>query len=493
MSKPTYTESFGTLYNYFSYLVLDKRSLALFRIILGTSFLYNILIVKWNYIHAVLGGQMLPFEFLDSISKGLDYSIFQWEILRTNGFISFWMYGFLTATVAFILGFYPRIMGFLMLFFQFNIMQAANALVTGVDYLNLNLLTWSVFLPINEHFSVLKSKMNKVPSLAACFVLLLQIGCVYFFTYLFKYGIPWKEGYAVKYMLMDVTITWGMADFFQSKKWLYEISNYTTLLIEAVVIVLIFVKWKWQLLRSVAAISIFTLHLMIWINSDVGGFGLAGWAAAVVLIPNTWYEKFAAVASNTKQAQFINGQSKKALITFALFASIVIVQRNFYTLFKSYKDEVTLKRMETLLIPSFAKSSFYHQYWSMFAPNPSSHVGGFGIVQKVKVIDQNKLEATFVYNSTEKKYYDWETPILHLFRQNILEFNEAPLGKNMFSFWLDWKLKSMPNYTGNSQDYMLVEIRRIVSVEKLQEYPTIDSVFYYAEEVIAGNFKPITK
>jgi len=451
-------------------------------------------IVKWSYIYPVLGGEMLPFELLDTISKGLDYSVFQWDVLRSQGFISFWMYSFLVVTIGFILGFYPRIMAILMLFFQFNIMQAANAFVTGVDYLNLNLLIWAIFLPLNEHFSVLKSKYNKVPSLAICCVLLLQIGCVYFFTFLFKYGIPWKEGYAVKYMLMDSTIAWGFADFFQDKKWIYECFNYFTLLIEASIIVLIFVKWEWQLSRSSAAISIFVLHLMILLNSDVGGFGIAGWAAAVVLIPGSWYNgNIPEVKASFIAPEYINGWIKKASVALSLFAAVVILQRNFYTLYKSYNDEVSLKRIEKVLIPSFAKASFYHQYWSMFAPNPSAHLGGFGIVQKVKMIDSNKIEATFVYNSTEKNHYDWETSILHLFRQNILDLNDKAPGKNMFSFWLDWKIKNLDHYTGNPQDYMLVEIRKVVSLEKLQDVPKVDSVFYYAEEIIAGNFKSIAK
>jgi hypothetical protein len=488
-----YSKSFAAIYNYFDYLVLDKRSLALFRIVLGCSFLYNILVVKWNYIHPVLGGEMLPFELLDTISKGLDYSVFQWDLLRTNTFISLWMYSFLLVTIAFVLGIHPRIMSVLMFFFQFNIMQAANAFVTGVDYLNLNLLTWGIFLPLNEHYSVLKSNKNKIPSLAVCAVLLLQIGCVYFFTFLFKYGIPWKEGYAVKYMLMDSTIAWGLADFFQTKKMFYLFFNYITLLIEALIIVLIFIKWKWQYARSIAAIAIIMLHLMIWVNSDVGGFGIAGWAAAAVLIPKNWFTSLANNTKLVKAPQYLNGKLKIVIVAFSLFAAVVIIQRNIYTLYKSYNDEVTLNRLKNVMIPSFAKSSFYHQYWSMFAPNPSTHVGGFGIVQKVKMIDNSKLEATFVYNSTEKKYYDWETSILHLFRQNILDLNEKKPGKNMFSFWLDWKIKNLNNYTGNPQDYMLVEIRRSLSVEKIQDVPTVDSIFYYAEKIIVGNFTPIAK
>jgi hypothetical protein len=488
-----FSKSFAAIYNYFDYLILDKKSLSLFRILLGLSFLYNILLIKWNYIQPILGGEMLPFELLDNISKGLDYSIFQWDILRSKGFITFWMYSFLATTVAFILGIYPRLMAVLMFIFQFNIMQGANAFVTGVDYLNLNLLTWGIFLPLNEHFSVLKSRKNRVPSLAICVVLLLQIGCVYFFTFLFKYGIPWKEGYAVKYMLMDALFAWGLADFFQNKKWFYESFNYFTLLIEAVVIVLIFMKWKWQMARSVAAISIIILHLMIWLNSDVGGFGIAGWAAAVVIIPNTWYARFEQNSKNAILPQYVYGKLKSGMIVFALFAAIVIVQRNFYALYRIHNDEVTLKRLDKIMIPSFAKSSFFHQYWSMFAPNPPTQLGGFGIVQKVKMIDNNKLEATFVYNSLEKKYCDWEVSILILLRQNILELNNKPPGKNMFSFWLDWKIKNLDNYTGNTKDYMLVEIQRIVSLEKLQDVPTVDSVFYYAEEIISGNFKPISK
>jgi hypothetical protein len=486
-----FSKSLATIYNYFDYLILDKKSLSLFRILLGLSFLYNLLLVKWKYIQPILGGEMLPFELLDTISKGLDYSIFQLEMFRSNEIIFFWKYSFLIVTVAFILGIHPKTMGVMMLFFHFNLMQATNAFVVGVDYLNLNLLVWSIFLPINEHFSVLKSKNNRIPSLAVCFVLLLQIGCLYLFTFLLKFGIPWKEGFAVKYMLMDSTVAWGLSDLFLSKKWLYEISNYGTLLIESTVIVLIFIKFKWQLFRMGAAVSIIILHLMIWLNSDVGGFGLAGWAAAVVLIPSVWYKNFALESAKINFMHAIKGKAKLGLIAFACFASIVIVQRNFYWLYKSYNDEVTLNRLDKVMIPSFAKSSFYHQYWNMFAPNPSSHIGGFGIIQKVKMIDSNRLQATFVYNSTEKKYYDWETPILHLFRQNISEFNEAPRGKNMFSFWLDWKLKNLSNYTGSSQDYMLVEIKKIVSLEKLQEIPTIDTVFYDADEIIAGNFKPL--
>jgi hypothetical protein len=77
----------ATIYNYFDYLILDKKSLSLFRILLGLSFLYNLLLVKWKYIQPILGGEMLPFELLDTISKGLDYSIFQLEMFRSNEII----------------------------------------------------------------------------------------------------------------------------------------------------------------------------------------------------------------------------------------------------------------------------------------------------------------------------------------------------------------------------------------------------------------------
>lgn len=486
--KP-FAKSIAVIYRYLNYLILDKRSLSLFRILLGLSILYNVIFVKWQYFHVILGADaFLPFELLDTISKGLDYSIFQIKIFRSNNFISFFKISYLIAAIGFTLGVLPRYMAIGILFFQFNIMQGANAFITGVDYLNLNLVFWAIFLPINEHFSVLKSVKNKVPSLAICFVLLLQIGCVYLFSALFKWGIPWKEGFAAQYMLMDTMNAWGLASFIRNNQFITEFINYSTILIELSIIALIFIKWKSNRLRLIAVILIIGFHSMILLCSDVSGFSFSGWAIAALLIPKNVWGEFQ--LKETKSHCFLSGWSKNIYIGLAVFASVVIVQRNFYSLYRSYNDTVTLQHLERIMIPSFAKSSFYHQYWTMFAPNPPHHIGSFGIVEKVKDIDGRRIEATYVYNSLDKSVNDWESAILYLLRQNIIELNTKEPGVNAFSFWLKWRIENSQNYTGNLEDYILIEKRKLVDLNNYSSETKDSELYYYAIEVINGNFSP---
>ena len=174
-----------------------------------------------------------------------------------------------------------------------------------------------------------------------------------------------------------------------------------------------------------------------------------------------------------------------------MFASIVIVQRNFNALYRSYDDVVAQKHIKTILIPSFAKASFFHQYWSMYAPNPPEHIGSFAIVEKVKNIDDRNIEATYVYNSLDKKLNDWETAILYLLRQNIIDFNDKKQGINAFSFWLKWRIDQLSNFTGDYSDYIFLENRVLVDLDKFSENPQKIGVYYFANDVIEGNFMPM--
>jgi predicted DCC family thiol-disulfide oxidoreductase YuxK len=160
------------------------------------------------------------------------------------------------------------------------------------------LMAWTVFLPLGRRFSVdalrasMRARRDETPEDLAAGVpppdnrpatslaslgLLLQIAIIYWFNFVHKSGVTWKQGTAVYYVLhQERIVTWlGVwvrehVPFIATKA-----LTYMTLVVEAAApfLVLSPVLWPWT--RLLAALLLAGLHINIAMLTNLGIFSAA--------------------------------------------------------------------------------------------------------------------------------------------------------------------------------------------------------------------------
>lgn len=483
------SNSLNIIYDQLQYLILDTRSLSIFRIALGISLLYNILFIKWGFIVHILGADtFMVFTEIQAIGTKPNYSIF--SFIRSNLFVNIYMWLYLVNTILFILGFKTRVTSILSVFFQFNIFQAANIFAFGFDMFTFQLSFWAMFLPLSNYYSIERNRCrDALPSLSISIVLLIQIGMIYLFTGIFKYGVSWQDGYAVKLMLLDDDLMRGIGPILLKNKWLYTFSTYFTLLGEYLLIGLILIKWNWKKLRLIGAIFLFSFHSLIFLSYDAGNFSLSGFAVALLLVPGDFWRQLKWKTNDVKEIVKFANKIKWVYISLSLVAIFVIVERNFYNYYLYNDDKVTVNRLKKIHVPSVATASFFTQYWRMFSPNPAKHVGWLELAKnEVNDIGMSSLKS--IYSSKEKNPADWEAFILSHMKRNLYKKNTQNVFTTSLVNWLKWKIIDIDGSSANQDDYYLIEHRKMIEYETGELMPE-SYLVYSVADLANGIIRPL--
>lgn len=361
----------------------DARSLGLFRILLGISLLYSLVVVKWPSIPAFWGSHpIVPYEVMGNLSNGFSgISIFSY--IHSDGFAYLFFSLAILSAICLTIGFYSSIAAWLCLFFHWNIVQAYAAYSFGFDLFLFQILFWSCFLPLDSELAI--RRVHK-PILWGWFalVLILQITWIYFNTGIAKYGESWMGGYAVRNMLLDY---WGTTDFgknLSDNKIFYVSTTYISLFVERFFPFLVFLKPSYRLPRLFLVLFLFLFHLSIMLSYHVGNFSMTGIAIAAFFIPGEWWDKLKIGLKNQMEISLhwpFEGWKKNAIKGFVIFATFIICQKNIFFLLKYSslkthpKFQAKVQGLLKLDIPSPLHVSFFWQYWKMFAPNPPVKCG----------------------------------------------------------------------------------------------------------------------
>jgi hypothetical protein len=104
------------------------------------------------------------------------------------------------------LGYRTRLMQVLCFAFFASVLNRNTLIRAGADLVLLSLLAWSLFLPLGARFSLdarsgrrREEEAGRTPAhhSIAAFGIVLQIGLIYLFTALSKWGPTWRDGSAL--------------------------------------------------------------------------------------------------------------------------------------------------------------------------------------------------------------------------------------------------------------------------------------------------------
>jgi hypothetical protein len=440
---------------YLKSLMPDGRSLGLFRILLGISFLHSLVFVKWTSIPAFWGSHpIVPPEVMGNLSHGYS-GISVFSFIHSDGFAYLFFSLAILSALSLTIGYYSTLSAWLCLFFHWNIVQAYAAYSFGFDLFLFQILLWSCFLPLDSELAI---RRVKKPILWGWFalVLIVQITWIYFNTGLAKYGESWMGGYAVRNMLMDY---WGTTDFGKSlsgNKLFYVSTNYLSLFVERLFPLLVFLKPSYRWPRFILVLFLFLFHLSILLSYHVGNFSLTGIAVAAFFIPAEWWDKLKIGPKNQMEISMdwpFDGWKKKAIKFFVILATFIICQKNIFFILKhsslktNSKFQAKVQGLLKLDIPSPLHVSFFWQYWKMFAPNPSAKCGWIALEELRN--DEHIVEFFSKNTVVEKPAMLWKPTGLEfylLMYARTFDLNDPKeiKFKIFLKYWIKSKLGHLP-------------------------------------------------
>lgn len=485
---------------FFHSLAFDLRSLAAFRILLGLSIAYNLFCIKFSYALEIWGKHPIIPQKVQQRLNGLNsFSIF--DFIRNDTFVWFYFAVCGLVALAFILGFKLKYTKWVLLFLFWNLLQANSAFSFGFDFFTFQLLFWACFLPVDANFSIEKKKTVSDYTIWS-FLLLFQICWVYFSTGWAKYGISWQQGFAVRNMLLDEWAVNELGKFLADKRWFYLPATYISLYTERFFPLLVFFPFKRNILLYVTSIFLLFFHLSIFLTYSVGNFSISGIAVAFLLLPGSFWEKFgieATQTSNLKISFFNVTLPKKIGAIFCVIAAIIITQKNVFFLFKysSLKEnkgfqETMMPFYQQLDIPNPVKTSFFIQFWKMFAPNPPVKAGWITLEKRNEdgtdsdVFTNKKvpLKPTVFWRPKGMEYY------LMMYARNFdFPDNSGLKFKVFIKYWIPYALKRENISSSELNNIIFADYLKIVAEQTTNSEPNVEYKLYKAADFVNANYQ----
>lgn len=479
---------------YLNEVMFDVRSLALFRIVLGFSLLYNVVLVKYNYVKEFWGGSpIIPQAVFQEMNGVNSFSIFDWIRNDSFAYIYFWV--LIGLIVFYTIGYRVKYVAPVVTFLFWNTLQATGSFIFGFDFFTFQLLFWSCFLPVANHWSV--QREQRIVSSYFSFVLLVQIGWIYFSTGWAKYGLSWMEGYAVRNMLMDKMAVSSWAQMLADSPTFYKPATYVTLVIERLFPLFIFIPSRKDWLRYIAVLFLLVFHVMIFACYNVANFSISGIAVALLLLPTSfWVSLKFPVHKET-----LSNQLRPRLgVVFALLAIFIISYKNVFFLirYSSIKenDRMTswVKKVDEYDLGNPIKVSFFTQFWKMFSPNPPVKGGWLALERKMP-------NGTYQDFFTAKPIYDppvmnWKPTGMEYYLLMYSRTFDFPDGsgdkfKIFLKYWL-LDIKKENNLTESDLNSLyLTDYLFIIADQSAVVTPDISYNMYSAAELVNTNYKKI--
>jgi len=291
---------------------IDLRSLALFRIALGTCLLIDLGIRASDLAMFYTDTGVLPrgalidqFKAFWNFSVPLVDCLYNISIHLMAG--TAWFEALLFILAAFfalmlVIGYRTRLATWISWFLLISLHIRNPLVIQGGDVLLRLLLFWSIFLPLGASYSVdsaLRDPAQKLPVRVfsgGTIGILLQIVFVYWFTAIVKLGpdskpIWWDQGTAVYYALSLDQFTKPFGHFLYHFPGLLKITNYGVLLFEILgPFLLFFPVWTGPIRTFTAALFIL-LHMSFWMCLTLGPFPWVGSLAMFLFLPSWFWER----------------------------------------------------------------------------------------------------------------------------------------------------------------------------------------------------------
>lgn len=367
---------------------IDTRSINFFRIVLGVVMIGHMI----GYVLANFTTMFSPETGVLGNGFAKDYlDVYvapQWLFkINTDGEMLCFIGIRLVFLLLFVLGYYPRIAAFVSALLLWLFQLRFNVLFLGWEMFAAVLISFSVFFPWHKNISERKEWRSPM-----AFVMLFQIGFIYFYNGISKNGEKWMNGTAVKFVLAEFDKAKPLAHKVIEWDLLMSLFTYSTIVIEIAIPLLLFVPFKNKLIRYVVIAFILCLHWGIDFFVDVGYFKWYATCIAALLLPESfWNTHLLRMESVVKwlypkrtitiPKKRIFSVLEKALTVYLLFM-IVITNLN-QTVTSKTNDRIgralnkshlhhPIKRVTPSWWPEY---SFMRQFWHLYSPDPPIEKG----------------------------------------------------------------------------------------------------------------------
>lgn len=362
MSK---SQIFNVRTKVFEVFSLDPRSLALFRILLGSAWLLE-LIVRLSEVKAYYTDfGILPRSIsLNQFPKTAPYSF-----LHLSDSLAFQIIVFgiaILCAIGIILGYKTKFMTFLTWFFCISIQSRNEMILYGADHLFRVLLFWSIFLPMDRVWSLEQKVLSKNKKIFSIWTvaILLQICYFYFFGGVLKSGDAWRQTGAALYLAFQYDqLTGDLGRYLLNFPALLKIGSLSIYYFE-IFISLFLLSPLWNpKIRTGATICLLIFHGMIALTMALYLIPIVNMIALILFLPSEFWDRFHKIKYQI-QGTLIKFHLSFVLGIFAIFYCFVW---NLSTVYPHLEEKIPFKNLGYILR--------LDQNWGFYAPHPFLYDG----------------------------------------------------------------------------------------------------------------------
>lgn len=363
---------------------LDSRSLAFFRILLGSLIAIKIVHLFPNLGLILADDGLLPRSLLavNTTAPWEHLSVYSW--IGSSIGIDVLACCHLAIAAAFILGWRTRWVAPLLWFFTVSLNMRNPMILNGGDKIMTTFLFWGLFLPLGEKLSLDSIRTGNHPTktsppfltafASTCFVL--QLVILYTFSGYSKSHPIWTLDFdALRCALLNGAYTRPLGQELLQYPQILKVLTVATLYLEQLLVLLVLSPYFTGFFRTAIPLLFISFHIGIALTLDVGLFSYACMIAWVSLLPTStvnYLQRSILSAQSSSQVNTIQKSSKYSRVphffSFAIMAYLIVG-----TISPGQKN--TLHRMATEPVRALKLK----QRWRLYAPHPAFTTRWFAI------------------------------------------------------------------------------------------------------------------
>lgn len=413
--------------------VLDLRSVAAFRLVLGLVVFFNILFCRWlvapQYYYPE--NSLFPIDWHEGQFHFWGQSIF--SLLGSPVAVQVFMALSAIVALLYAAGFRTRITAPLLWFCWWNLNQRNPLLMAGWDTYIDCLLFCSIFLPLDGRFTLFrrkKSPLNDAHLSPAVLLILTQVAVIYAVNGLTKNGHTWISGTAVQIISGDAVLSTGHAISFGLSRAL----SWLTLVFEIGLPLLLFIPWRRRQLRIAAAIIILLFHWGISFYVDVGWFKWASLSVVVLLLPGEVWNRL------LKEKKSGENRLSRWEVWAPVLPLILLLLMSLRTIagFSNHPAgrRSTSATVWALLPPKIDNASWLNQEWKLYSPDPPRSDGFLYLTG----ITTDGVAVTVAPLSNPRQDFDRD-PVMRFYAAGMRFRMADKVYSPVFTPWLTYELR----------------------------------------------------
>lgn len=431
---------------------IDLRALALFRISLGLTVIYDLLNRMSDLTEHYTDIGVMPRSVLENI---FPYNAFPYIYMITGSSVGISILFFINILLAilFTFGLYTRFVSPLLWYFIISLHYRNMLVCFGGDLFLHSLLFWGMFLPLEQKWSLdsllmkaeFKQKQKNVLSFGTA-AYILQIVILYVISTEHKYSPEWRvDGTAIYYALSYDLYLRPLGKFVYDlhPDNFFAFLTFSTYWLERAGPFLLFLPIYTNFFRIVIILLIIAMHIGINLFMNVGYFGIVSILAMFPLVPSLYIdqicERFKPQFETIRAKYFKKyldlielkfGGKEKARDNVPLeFKNILIILVLSYTLVQNISTINPIKYVLPKEIANAGKIFYLEQQWSMFVP--STLKLNWWLTMPGELKDGSKVD---VFRGG--KEINWEKPFLIL--DTIKSFRTSTYLNNLLAYKSTW-------------------------------------------------------